>query len=204
MNIALLGGSFDPPHLGHSLIARQVIERVGIDEVWLLPMYSTNAHAAIFQKNLSPVENRVAMAKLLEEDRISVSDFEINHNKKSITILTLELLKQQYPEHTFYWITGSDKLATFQQYDRWQDIIFQHHLIVFPREHMLWHIEERVKEAFAVQEIPQNVTVLHDKSLVLTNISSTLIRKRAREGRSITDLVSKRVEEYIVKHGLYR
>ena len=114
------------------------------------------------------------------------------------------MLEKQYPEHTFYWITGSDKLETFHLYDRWQDIITKHHLIIFPREHMLWHLENRVKEAFQLQTIPKNVTVLQDKDLILTNISSTVIRERVEKGRTIHYLVPEEVAAYITKHSLYR
>src|SRR5688572_20230331 len=146
MKIAVLGGSFDPPHIGHILIAQQVIEYAGVDQVWLLPNYTTETHDKIFQKSLSPVEDRLAMAKLLKDDEIKVSDFEITQNKESITIITLEMLSKKYPEHEFYWITGSDKLDTFKKYDRWQDIVSKHKLIIFPREHMLWHLKDKVKE----------------------------------------------------------
>lgn len=204
MKIAILGGSFDPPHLGHLLIARQVKEFAGIDEVWLMPNYSTASHAKIFQKQLSPVEERFAMAKLLENDFIKVSDFEIHHNKKSITIITLEMLTQQYSQHEFYWITGSDKLETFHLYDRWQDIITKHNMIIFPREHMLWHLENRVKEAFQLQTLPENVIVLQNKDLILTNLSSTVVRDRVRKNLSLEDLVLKEVEAYIKEKNLYR
>lgn len=203
MKIALLGGSFDPPHLGHLLIARQVKEFTDIDQVWFLPNYSTASHHKIFQKKLSPVSDRLAMARLLENKFIHVSDFEIAHNKASITIITLEMLQKKHPEHTFYWITGSDKLATFQKYDRWQDIVRQHPMIIFPREHMLTDLADRVRKSFQLQTIPQNVIVLHGKGLILTNISSTLIRGRVEQDLSITDLVPREVEAYILKHDLY-
>lgn len=204
MNIAILGGSFDPPHLGHLLIAEQVIEYAGIDQVWLMPNYSTTAHHAVFHKHLSPAEDRLAMAKLLENDKIKASDFEINNNKKSITITTLRMLSKLHPEHTFYWITGSDKLETFYLYDDWQDIITKYHLIVFPREHMLWHLEDRVKEALQLQTIPGNVIVLHNKELILTNLSSTVVRHRVRSDFPIHFLVLPSVEEYIKEHKLYK
>lgn len=203
MNIALLGGSFDPPHLGHFLIGQQVLEKVDVDEVWLLPMYDTSAHDTIFQKTLSPVTDRLAMAKYLEDSKIKVSDFEITHNKKSITIMTLELLEKKYPQHSFYWITGSDKLATFQKYDRWQEIVTNHKLIIFPREHTLWHIEERVKEGLSLTTIPENIIVLNSRDLLLTNISSSAIRERVKKELPITHLVLRDVEEYIKKHTLY-
>lgn len=203
MKIAILGGSFDPPHLGHILIAQQVIEYTGIDQVWLMPNYSTSAHHAIFQKRLSPAEDRMAMAKLLEDEKIKASDFEIKNNKKSLTIVTLETLTKQYPEHTFYWITGSDKLKTFHLYDDWKDIVTRFKIIIFPREHMLWHLEERVKEALQLQTIPENVIVLQNNELVLSNVSSTVIRERVKAGKPIDFLVPKTIEQYIKEHKLY-
>ncbi len=203
MKIAILGGSFDPPHLGHYLIATQIKELLGMDQVWLMPNVSTSAHHKIFQKELSPVADRLQMTQLMENEYIKASDFELNHNPTSITITTLEKLSKQYPSDTFYWITGSDKLETFNQYDRWKDIINNNNVIVFPREHMLWHLEERVKEAFGLQSIPENVIVLQNESLLLTNISSRIIRERKRKGLSIQYLVPAGIEEYIEKHRLY-
>jgi nicotinate-nucleotide adenylyltransferase len=203
MKIAILGGSFDPPHLGHILIARQVIEQTHMDQVWLMPNYSTSAHHAVFQKKLSPVTDRLEMAQFLEDEQIKISDFEIEHNKESLTIITLKTLSQQYPQHSFYWIMGSDKLETFHLYDDWQDIIKEYRLIIFPREHMLWHLEKRVKEGLQLQTIPQNVIVLQNKDLMLTNISSTAIRDRVKNNLPIDFLVLPKVEEYIKKHTLY-
>jgi nicotinate-nucleotide adenylyltransferase len=204
MKIAILGGSFDPPHLGHLLIAEQIIEYAGVDQVWLMPNYSTTSHHEVFQKHLSPAEDRLAMTKLLINDQIKVSDFELKHNKESLTITTLRELSRKHPEHIFYWVTGSDKLDTFNLYDDWQEIIWKYHLIIFPREHMLWHLEERVKEALQLQKIPENVIVLHDKNLILSNISSTAIRERIRKGLSIDFLVTPKVAEYIKKNKLYK
>ncbi|HWY78740.1 MAG TPA: nicotinate (nicotinamide) nucleotide adenylyltransferase [Candidatus Sulfotelmatobacter sp.] len=203
MKIAILGGSFDPPHLGHILIARQAIEFAGMDQIWLMPNYNTVAHHAIFQKQLSPVEDRFAMVKLLEDEKIKASNFEIENNKKSITIITLKMLSEQYPEHTFYWITGSDKLETFYLYDDWRTIITKYHLIIFPREHILWHLEERVKESLQLQTIPKNVIVLHNKELVLTNASSTAIRERVHKNLPIDFIVTPTIEKYIKEHKLY-
>lgn len=204
MKIAILGGSFDPPHFGHLLIARQVIEQTDVDQVWLMPNYNTTAHHEIFQKQLSPIEKRFEMTQLIKDERIQASDFEIQHNKNSITITTLELLANMCPQHTFYWITGSDKLETFHLYDNWQKILKEFSLIIFPREHMLWHLEERVKEHLQLQTIPKNVIVLQNKDLILSNISSTTIRERVRQHLPIDFLVPKAVEDYITKHKLYQ
>ncbi len=204
MKIAILGGSFDPPHLGHILIARQVIEFAGMDQVWLMPNYSTGAQHAIFQKKLSPAQDRLAMTKLLEDDKIKASDFEINENKKSITIDTLYTLSNMHPKDRFYWITGSDKLETFHLWDDWQKIITDYRLIIFPREHMLWHLENRVKEALQLQKIPSNVIILQNKELILTNLSSTIIRERERKGLPIDFLVEPAIKKYIKEYKLYK
>lgn len=204
MKIGILGGSFDPPHLGHFLIAEQVNEQLGLDQVWLMPMYSTKAHDKVFQKKLSSVEDRIAMAKILESDKIKVSDFEIKHNQDSITIITLEKLCQLHPEHEFYWITGSDKLETFQKYDRWRDIITQHKLIIFPREWVLPFFKEKVMETLQLRTIPESVIVFQNDHLVLTNISSTLIRLRVKNNLPVHYLVPDGVEEYIKYHNLYK
>jgi len=169
-----------------------------------MPNYSTSAHHKVFQKDLSPAEQRFEMSQLLEDEKIKALDFEIKQNKKSITIDTLRTLSEQSPQHTFYWIAGSDKLETFHLWDDWQDIIAKYHLIIFPREHMLWHLEDRVKEALKLQTIPQHVIVLQNKDLILSNISSTIIRHRVRKALPIDFLVTKNVEEYIKKHKLYK
>lgn len=143
------------------------------------------------------------MAKLLENEKIKASDFEIKYNTESLTVKTLERLSNQHSENTFYWITGSDKLETFRLWDEWQKIISQYHLIIFPREHMLWELEARVQESLQLQSIPENVIVLQNKELILTNISSTAIRERVKKGLPIDFLVPTAVEKFIKEHQLY-
>jgi nicotinate-nucleotide adenylyltransferase len=198
MRIAILGGSFDPPHWGHLFIASQVKEFLEVDQVWLMPLYQ---HA--FDKKVSSVEHRLAMTKLLEGDSLKVSTYEIDQQKTSYTIETLDGLAAKYREHTFSWILGSDQLAVFYKYKDWQDIIARHSVIVFPREYLLPHLEEEVKNALQLQTIPPNVIVLQNSDLILTNISSTKIRDRVKNNRSIHNYVPEKVEEYIKEHDLY-
>jgi nicotinate-nucleotide adenylyltransferase len=204
MKIGILGGSFDPPHFGHILMARQVLELTEIEEVWLMPVFSTTSQHTVFQKLLSSPNNRIAMAKFIQDQKIKISDFEIEKNKKSLTIETLKKLSKENPNDTFYWIVGSDRLATFHLWDEWQKIIEDYQLIIFPREHMLWELEKRVKESLQLQTIPENVIVLDNKELILTNISSTAIRERVKEGLPIDFLVPEKVEVYIKKNKLYK
>lgn len=202
MKIAILGGSFDPPHIGHVLISQQVKELLHVDQVWLMPLFEKTHQDKVFHKSLTAVDKRVAMAKFLENDFIKVSDFEITQNKDSFTIDTLNALEKKYPDDTFYWILGSDQLTSFQKYHKWEELV-KKKLIIFPREHTLWHIEERVKEALGFQVIPANITVLHNRSLVLTNVSSSMIREKIKKSQSIKYLVPAGIERYIQEHRLY-
>ena len=154
MNIALLGGSFDPPHFGHLLIAHQIIEQGKIDQVWFLPNDNTDAHHKVFQKKLSSAYDRIMMARLVEEEKIIASDFEMENNKESLTIVTLEKLTKQFPEHTFYWIVGSDKLEMFHLWDDWQKMITDYHVIIFPRGQLNEPLDKLVKKFLRLQTIP--------------------------------------------------
>ncbi len=203
MKIAILGGNFDPPHLGHYLIALQVKEFLQMDQTWLMPLYHNTAHDTSFHKPLSDVEHRMNMAKVLENEFIKVSDFEIQHNPTSYTIDTLQQLEMLYPTDTFYWITGSDKLKSFQKYHQWEELLKMYNHIFFPREHMLWHLEEKVKEGLHLQTIPKNIIILGNKDLVLTNVSSSIIRQRVKNSLSIHYLVPQAIEDYIKEHKLY-
>jgi nicotinate-nucleotide adenylyltransferase len=200
MKIGILGGSFNPPHVGHLLIAMQVKTILQLDEVWLMPCFRLQKG---FEKEFASVQHRIAMAKYLENEYIKVSDYEITQNQQSYSIDTLEGLKKLYPENTFYWITGTDQMESFQRYYRWHNLVHQQNLIIFPREYILPYLEEKVKESLALQEIPENITVLHSADLILTNISSTRIRQRIKSELPIHFLVPETVEDYISKHQLY-
>lgn len=198
MKIGILGGSFNPPHIGHLLISLQVKDILGLDEIWLMPCFQHPFH-----KTLAAVEHRLSMAKFLENGSIKVSEYEITQNKESYTVDTLSELTRKYPENVFYWITGSDQLESFREYKDWQDLIHKYNLVIFPREPVLPRIEEKVKHDFNLQSIPKNIIVLKSEELILTNISSTNIRQRIRNNEPITYMVPKRVEEYIREHHLY-
>lgn len=199
MKIGILGGSFNPPHLGHLLISLQVRDILGLDEIWLMPCYQHPFH-----KTLASVEHRLAMTKFLANESIKVSEYEIIQNKQSYTIDTLSELTQRFPEHVFYWITGSDQLESFRKYKDWQEIIHKYNLVIFPREPVLPQIEEKVKRDFGLQSIPKNIVVLKSEDLILTNISSTNIRQRIRNDEPISYMVPRKVEGYINKYKLYK
>ncbi len=200
MKIGILGGSFDPPHIEHWLIAEQVKDILGLDEVWIMPC----CHHPLNKHLFSSSQNRYNMVKLMDHNKIRASDFEVKKGDPSYTIETLEALYEKHPNDQFFWIIGSDTLKDFQKWRRWQELVQKYYLVIFPRETFLEHLTEKVLRSLNLKSIPDNITILHSPELILTNLSSTLIRKRVKEGKSIKYLVTKEVEEYIKNNKLYK
>lgn len=198
MKIGILGGSFNPPHLGHLLISVQVWQILKLDEIWLMP---NNTHP--FQKSLSPVFHRLAMTKLLENDFIKVSEYEINRNEENYTIDTMSYFTRNCPDYIFYWIGGSDQLDRFREYKEWRELVKNYNLVIFPREIVYPQIEEKVKQKMDLKVIPKNIFVLRSDDLVMSNVSSSIIRQRIRNGESIKYMVPGGVEKYIKENNLY-
>lgn len=198
MIIAILGGSFDPPHNGHKLIAQQILKHLDIDEVWLMPVFS---HP--FNKSLSSTSDRLAMTKYLKNSKTKVSDLEINKKRTSFTLETLRLLAKQYVNYKFYWIIGSDQLGQFRKWKHWEDIIKDFDLIIYPRSTNNNRIEQDIKKYLKLKKIPTNIHLLSSRDVKLSNISSTTVRRAVKEKQPIHKLVPKPIEEYIKTHNLY-
>ncbi len=202
MKIAILGGAFDPPHIGHFLVASQVKEQLGMDEVWFMTCYSYFPEFPIKYAKITPYGERHKMASYFKKYGIKVSDFEEKHNKRSWTIDTLRLLQEKYPQHTFSWIIGSDCLPSFHLWNEWKKLVHDHNLIIFPRDTDFKTLEGRVGEAFEIKKIPPNIIIV-EGDLMVSNIASTHIRNRVRKDLPVTSFVLPEVEEYIHKKGLY-
>ena len=184
MKIAVYSGSFNPIHNGHIAIARAALSE-GYDEVWML-VSPQNPHKT--EEELWPFEERLKMVQLgiAKEERIKVSDCENRLPKPSYTIHTLEFLREQYPEHQFRLLIGSDNLQKFQLWKDYQKIIDSFGLIVYPR-------------ASGSSKIFENQPNIQLIKAPLLNISSTEIKKLLSENQSVHGLVSTEVEKYLLQ-----
>jgi len=190
MKIAILGGSFDPPHLGHLNAAQQAIELLRLDQVWLMPCFS---HA--FDKRLSSAKQRLAMCRLLQTSNILVSDLEIQKGGISYSWETLQLLKQQFPQNDFYWIVGSDQLADFTKWYKWQELLKNERLIFFPRNKDIQQTKKQLPQLTGKNILSENIIFLEKAKTV--DISSTLIRERINKKLPIIDFVGEKINCYI-------
>ncbi|GGF07428.1 putative nicotinate-nucleotide adenylyltransferase [Halobacillus andaensis] len=185
MKIGLLGGTFDPPHLGHLIMAEHVLEAMHLDEVWFVPSH-VPPHK---QESALVAEDRLRMVEraIEENPQFSVSTVELEREGKSFTIDTMKQLQNQYPSYDFCFIIGGDMV---QHLDRWHRIDELQELVQFigvGREGYQLDSSRGVK----LIDIPR------------IDISSSMIRKRLAKGKSIRYLVTHQVYEYIKEHSLY-
>lgn len=188
MNIAILGGAFDPPHLWHKKISEQLLKLLKFDEVWLIPCFS---HP--FDKKMASSKHRLVMTKFITNKKIKVRPEEINRKKKSYSIDTIRILKKQYPKHEFTWIIGSDQIKDFSKWKSWRKLLKEVPFLVFPRP--AYKIPKR---------LPQNMTPIKHKGLFLSNLSSTRVKDYIKQCKSISQLVNPEVNDYIKKQKLYQ
>ena len=185
----IFGGSFNPIHNGHISLARQLKEKAGLDEVWLMvsPQNPMKQQADLLSDEL-----RLQMARMaLEyETGIMASDYEMHLPKPSYTWLTLQALSRDYPDRQFVLMIGGDNWAIFDRWYHANDILEHYQVVVYPRRN-----EQPVKK-----NLPATVMMVEAE---LLDISSTEIRQRIWEGRSIQKLVPPPVATFIKQEGLY-
>ena len=171
----IFGGSFNPIHNGHILLARQLREAAGLDEVWLMvsPQNPLKQQAGLLDDDLRLMLARQAIA---EEPGITVSDYEFHLPRPSYTWNTLQALKADYPDREFVLMIGGDNWERFPYWYRADDIVRDYPLVVYPRR------GSDIDRA----TLPPTVQVVEAE---LLDISSTDIRRRIREGQSIAGLV---------------
>ncbi|HEX8943819.1 MAG TPA: nicotinate-nucleotide adenylyltransferase [Gemmatimonadaceae bacterium] len=190
MRIGLLGGSFDPPHNGHLLAAGDALEALGLDRLVFIPAsvqpFKTRQEAA------SP-EHRLAMVRLLVDDdpRFEASSMEIDRGGLSYTVDTLSAFAAELPSAELFWLVGADVVRSFAQWREPQRITELATVVVL----------QRTDEAPDLASIPGTPRRLATRRI---DISSTEVRRRVKEGRSIRGFVPDAVAEYIAAERLYR
>ncbi|WP_258103878.1 nicotinate (nicotinamide) nucleotide adenylyltransferase [Marinoscillum sp. MHG1-6] len=189
MKVGLFFGSFNPIHVGHLIIANIAYESMGLDEVWFVVSPQNPLKK---NKNLLHEFDRydLVQAAVADDFRFRASDIEFNLPKPSYTIDTLTVLSEEYKQHDFSLIIGSDNLVALPKWKNYQKILEHFKLIVYPRPNA-----------------KDSELLTHDRVDMIDapeiDISATLIRKMLREGQSIKYLVPELVLERILAKGLF-
>lgn len=185
--VGIMGGTFNPPHLGHLIMAEQVGTQLGLDKVLFMPD-ATPPH--VDTKKTLPAKHRVEMVKraIADNSLFELSMAEIERGGVSYTYDTIVALKKQYPNTDFYFIIGGDMVDYLPTWHRIDDLV---QLVQFVG----------IQRTGYSRDTPYPVLWV-DAPLV--DISSTQIRNKVQQSCSIRYLVPTKVADYIEEEGLYR
>jgi len=192
MNIGLFGGSFDPPHLAHLIVAETVREQFHLDQIWWIPAFDP-PHKA--EASLAASPHRLAMTQRATQPNpgFAVSDIEVRRAGTSYTVDTVRQMQETHPAYTFSLLLGGDSLRDFASWYQPEEIVARVPLIVYRRPGVAGVAPPSFAEG--------RIRFAEAPSLAL---SATEIRARVRAGRSIRYLVPDAVRSYIEEQGLYR
>ena len=197
--IGVLGGSFDPIHLGHISLAKEALVQAGLSQVIFMPVHQQPFKLDVA---LASDEDRLAMLRevVAEEPGLEVSDLEITNQGISYTYLTLQTLKAQHPETKIYFITGTDSFLKINIWKNAEELLVENTFIIghrpgYREQELLLRVDE-MKKLYQTE-----IVVMNNRRL---DISATKIREMVASGQPISQFVPARVERYIKTHGLYR
>lgn len=184
--IGIIGGTFDPPHIGHLLIANEVRQKLALDEIWFMPN-----HIPPHKQNnaITPTEIRVDMLKAAVEtnESFKVETIELQREGPSYTYDTMLLLRKRNPDSSFYFIIGADMVEYLPKWHNIKKLLEVVTFVGVKRPGYSFASEYPVLEV----ETPQ------------MDISSTMIRKRVQQGWTSQYLVPEKVKEMIEGKRLY-
>ena len=192
MKVGIMGGTFDPLHMGHMLAAEAARDTYSLDEVWFMPSHiPPHKHEAGVSS-----EDRLAMVQeaVQGHESFRTLDWEISRGGVSYTIETVRKLQQEYPQLELYFIIGADMVQYLPKWEGIEELVQRLTFIGVGRP--------GTKLDLAI--LPANIAdkvVLADMPQV--DISSTMLRERAAEGKSIRYMVPEAVFNYIHRSGLY-
>lgn len=196
MRIGVYGGSFNPPHNGHLMLAKELTSKLCLDKLIIIP--SNISPQKSDNGNIEP-EHRIKMCQILfDEPSFVVSDCEIKRGGKSYTFDTLTDLKKKYAEDELYLFMGSDMFLSFDTWYRYEDILSLCTVCAISREdkqctkQMCKYVNEVLKN--------RNVIIFDVEPMT---VSSSQIRDNIKNGISCKKLLDDRVIEYIRENELY-
>ncbi len=217
MRIGLLGGTFNPIHLGHLHIAEQARARLGFDQIFFIPTGDPPHKSG---ETLAPAHHRLAMAKLAIQDipHFQVSDIEATSSETSYTIDTLNSLRSQL-EGELYFLLGLDAFLDFPTWKLGNELLSATNFVVISRPEVRF---SQITSLAMLPTISENdlaaldngirdhleIPTSHGSTLTLLalppcHISASAIRDRLQKGGSVADWLPSPIESYIIENHLY-
>ncbi|MFG3453753.1 nicotinate-nucleotide adenylyltransferase [Stutzerimonas stutzeri] len=207
--IGLLGGTFDPVHIGHLRGALEVAEIVGLDEVRLVPNYRPPHR----ETPNSSAQDRLTMVRLAVQELplLAVDARELERDKPSYTLDTLESLRAELDDDDqVFLIVGWDAFCGLPSWHRWDELLDHCHILVMQRPDADSEAPEALRDLLAARSVSDPLTLAGGGGQIAfvwqapLGVSATRIRQFLASGRSVRFLVPDAVLAYINAHGLYR
>lgn len=199
MRIGIFGGTFDPVHMGHLILAEQCRDQAGLDEVWFLPSYHPphKAAAAVtrFEHRCDMLELAVAGHPAFRIERI-----EKELPPPSYTAETLAELRRRHPGADFALLMGSDGLPDLPGWYEPRRVVELASLVVVPRPGVMLWTADRLAKAL---DLPTEAVRLRYVACPMIEIASRELRRAVADGMSVRYLVPRAVEEYLRDRKLY-
>jgi nicotinate-nucleotide adenylyltransferase len=203
MKIGIIGGSYNPPHIAHLIIADRFVEQMGLDYAYFVPAYRSPFKIADDAVDASTSQQRLDMLNLATETnrKFDVDTFELDRAEVSYTIDTVNYFRKKFGESAeLHLLVGGDQAAAFTKWKDWQEIIPLVQLCIARRPYT---ISPDVERAIAFHLSTDTRSPVWIEAPILA-VSSTEVRERVKAGQSIRYLVPESVEQYIYHNNLYQ
>lgn len=191
MRIGIFGGSFNPIHSGHAIIAHHIITSGVVDRLWLM-VSPVNPLKVDNERQVNDTD-RLRMVEMVSRpmEHVETSAFEFTMPKPSYTIDTLNALQAKFPDDEFYLVIGADNWVVFDRWRNNEEILAKYHLLVYPRLGFDVEIPEELRDRVTLVDAP------------IIELSSTVVRERLAKGLSVRYYVPDEVLNYIERNNLY-
>ena len=198
-NIGIYGGSFNPVHLAHEIFAKQFIIQYDLDKLFIIPTY------------ISPFKSDVALDSEMNNHRIEmlriafkndykiiIDDYEIKKEGISYTFETINYFKQKFQDSKLYMLIGEDNAINFDKWKNWEYILQNVNLVIMSRISINEQIVEKIENLPHFKNYKLNFLYCSNY-----DISSTQIRYRIKNKKSISGLLNEEIANYISANNLY-
>jgi len=192
--IALYGGAFDPPHIGHTLVINALLNSNLVDEVWIVPTGARKDKA----QSIS-TKHRMAMIKLMlsstfKNQKVFLNSVQLEEKLPGSTTFDLiNYVKKRHPKVKFFFVVGADLVGHIHKWKEGKLLITKENLILVPRFDLALS-----------KKIPRFLKAIKKVKWFKTGISSTTVRRLLKKNKCVNGLITQEVLSYIQKNNLYR
>ena len=192
MKIGIFGGSFDPIHIGHAIIAQHIIGCGAVDRLWFM-VSPLNPLKADKERHVADTD-RLRMVEMVSRpiEGVETSAFEFTMPRPSYTIDTLNALQAKFPDDEFYLVIGADNWELFGKWRNSEEILAKYHVLIYPRLGYEVNIPSDLQDRVRMVDAP------------IIELSSTQIRERLSNGQSVRYYIPDEVLTYIERKNLYK